>query len=79
MERSNQYFTKLSENKPFTPKELKRLRELPDAYLVCYLNGVETALERFEQLAPLLKSLEDKTAYIKYKEVKRVLRKVNGK
>jgi len=53
--------------------------QLPDQYLICYLNGVETALERFDELGPLLKNQEDKKAYMKYKEVKRVFRKVNGK
>jgi hypothetical protein len=77
--RSNIYFNQLTENKTFSHRQLKQLHQLPDQYLICYLNGVETALERFEELGPLLKNQEDKKAYMKYKEVKRVFRKVNGK
>lgn len=75
---SNNLFQKLSKNL-LNNKELSKIKFLPDFYLISYLNGVETALERFENLGVLLKNLEDKTAYIKYKEVKRVFRKVNGK
>jgi hypothetical protein len=40
------------------------------------LNEVPQAAEKLTALKPYLKTLEDKTAYIKYKEAIRVLRKV---
>jgi hypothetical protein len=78
-QKSNRFFQRLEKKEVFKSNELKTLQELPDYYLICYLNGVETALEKFENLKLLLKELDDKTAYIKYKEVKRVFRKLNGK
>lgn len=78
-EKSNRFFERLEKNDNFLPREYKTIQELPDYYLICYLNGIETALEKFDLLQLLLKQLEDKKPYIKYKEVKRVLRKLNSK
>lgn len=55
---------------------LEEIEELPTNYLVCILNHIPTAYESFLELKPYLKKLENKTAYIRYKDMVRVLRKV---
>ncbi|WP_139957480.1 DUF5929 domain-containing protein [Flavicella sediminum] len=56
--------------------ELNEVTNLPTILMVCFLNGIENSYESLLESKPFLRQLEDKQAYIKYKEVLRVLRKV---
>ena len=49
---------------------------LPNNLLLCFLNGFLDAAEQLRKAKNYIKNLEDKTTYIKYKEVMRVIRKV---
>ena len=49
---------------------------LPNNLLLCFLNGFLDASEQLRKAKNYIKNLEDKTTYIKYKEVMRVIRKV---
>ena len=51
------------------------LKNLPDTYLICYLNGFEVAKEQMENARTLLKQTNE-TVYFSLKEALRVLRKV---
>jgi hypothetical protein len=59
--------------------EEKQLLYLADALLLCHLNKFSEALEKLESLKSLLRNRADISPYVKYKEVMRVLRKINGK
>jgi hypothetical protein len=73
---SNTIFDRLKKNGSLSEMEMKEVNELPTNYMVCMLNEVSGAAEKLTEIKPYLKDLEDKTAYIKYKEALRVLRKV---
>ncbi|RNC92399.1 MAG: ATP-binding protein [Allomuricauda sp.] len=66
---------KLEKNMKLTKREENDLQQLPDTYLICYLNGFEEAKEQMEKARPLLKIGNDKT-YRSLKEALRILRKV---
>ena len=70
---------KLQTKTAFNEKENNNLNYLADSLILCYLNGDKTAVDELDKLKPYLRELSDKTPYIKYKEVMRVLRKINGK
>lgn len=55
--------------------QVRDLRQLPDTYLICYLNGFEQAKEQLELARPLVKEVDSK-AYSALKEALRVMRKV---
>lgn len=57
-------------------RENKDLQNLPSTFMLCYLNGFDDAKQKLIDAKPLLKTLENKTAYNNFKEVMRVLRKV---
>ena len=44
--------------------------------MICVLNNMPDALPYLEASKPYLKALDDSTAYVNFKEVMRVLRKV---
>lgn len=67
---------KILENKLLSATDQKNLYRLPDNYLICYLNGFLDSKELLEKAKKHIKNLPDKTTYIKYKEVMRVIRKV---
>ena len=73
----NTILKKLKKNLPLTEAEKIDLQELPTNYLICILNEIPNAYLRLKESKLLLKNLEDKTSYIKYKEALRVLRKLN--
>lgn len=75
--RNNEIIRKLKTNEPLSEQQYKMMLQLPTNYLICYLNGFLEAKEQLEKAKKHLKALDDKTTYIKYKEVMRVLRKVN--
>lgn len=68
---------KLQKKIPLTELEQLDLQELPTHYLICILNKIPNAYTKFIEAKPILKNLEDKLTYIKYKEAARILRKVN--
>ena len=72
-------YEKLKVTSVFTKPFKNKVIELSSSFLICYLNNIEASIEYIENIKPLLKSMDDKTAYIKYKEVTRILRKINGK
>lgn len=74
----NAIILKLKNNLPLTKNELVDVQEIPTNYLICALNGFEEALLKLEEIKELLRDLDDKSAYIKYKEAVRVLRKIKN-
>lgn len=74
----NAILNKLKKKLPLTKNELADLQELPANYMVCVLNNFEKAQSKLEEARTILRELEDKSAYIKYKEAARVLRKVKN-
>lgn len=75
-EQNNRILKKISNNESLTPLEESQLKELPNIYLICYFNGIEEALESLEKSKIVLKNLPEKNPYIKFKEVRRIIRKV---
>lgn len=71
---NNAILEKLKNGQLLNNNELKDLNNLPDTYLLCYLNLFEEALNKLYEAKPYLKQY--KPIYIKYKEVLRILRKV---
>ncbi len=74
----NAILNKLEAKLPLNEAELSDLQELPTNYLICALNNFEDALQKLKESRNFLRKLEDKSAYIKYKEAVRVLRKVKN-
>lgn len=72
---NNALVRKLSDKQVLRPKELRDLAQLPEIYLICYLNGFEEAKEKMEAAKSLIKST-DRKVYASLKESIRVLRKV---
>ncbi|WP_299833643.1 ATP-binding protein [uncultured Tenacibaculum sp.] len=75
-ENSNNIVNNIEHNIPLSVTEHEDVYRLPNNYLICYLNGFLDAKEQLEKAKDYIKNLEDKTTYIKYKDVVRVLRKV---
>ncbi len=73
---SNNVVYKIENSIPLSVTEHEDVYRLPNNYLICYLNGFLDAKEQLEKAKNYIKNLEDKTTYIKYKDVIRVLRKV---
>lgn len=72
----NAIVSKIERNISLSVTEHEDVFKLPNNYLICYLNGYLDAIERLEKAKDYIKNLEDKTTYIKYKDVIRILRKV---
>ena len=72
---NNALLQKLKNKMEVKPSERLDLRNLPDTYLICYLNGFEEAKDQMEIARPLLKQYDDKL-YASLKETLRILRKV---
>lgn len=72
----NAILKKLKKNVPLTENELADVHQMPTYYLICVLNKIPNAFVRLKESELVLRNLEDKTGYIKYKEAARVLRKV---
>lgn len=75
-ENSNVIVDKITRNIPLSVTEHEDVHRLPNNYLICYLNGFLDAKEQLEKAKKYIRKLDDKTTYIKYKDVIRVLRKV---
>lgn len=75
-ESSNSIVHNIAQNIPLSVTEHEDVHRLPNNYLICYLNGYLDAKKQLEKAKSYIKKLEDKTTYIKYKDVIRVLRKL---
>lgn len=73
---NNTIVSKIEHKVPLSVLEHQDVEKLPKSYLICYLNGFTDAKDQLKKAKNYIKNLEDKTTYIKYKEVMRVLRKV---
>ncbi len=74
----NAILMKLKKKLPLTATELIDLHEIPTNYLICALNDFEEARLKLEEIKSILRKLDDKSAYINYKEAVRILRKVKN-
>ncbi len=72
---NNALLQKLEKKIELNPSEKTDLKQLPDTYLICYLNGFEDAKDQMEMARPLLK-MQDENIYRTLKEAQRILRKV---
>lgn len=59
-----------------TQQQRADLKQLPDTYLICYLNGFDAAKDQMELAKELLKSV-DENVYRAAKQALRILRKVH--
>ncbi|PKG53526.1 MULTISPECIES: ATP-binding protein [Olleya] len=71
---NNAILEKLKKGQILNNNETKDLNNLPDTYLICYLNLFHEALDKLNEAKPFLKALPE--IYRKYKDVLRILRKV---
>ena len=71
---NNAILEKLKKGQILNNNETKDLNNLPDTYLICYLNLFHEALDKLYEAKPFLKALPE--IYRKYKDVLRILRKV---
>ena len=72
---NNALLNKLKKKFKLSPSEIQGIKQLPDTYLLCYLNGFEEAKDKMEDARPLLKK-HDKEVYRSLKETQRILRKL---
>ncbi|MFH6603245.1 ATP-binding protein [Maribacter algicola] len=72
---NNVLLQKLEQKLILKATEIEDLIQLPDTYLICYLNGFEEARDHMEKARPLLKDYDAKI-YASLKESLRILRKV---
>lgn len=72
---NNAIIKKLKKKMPLNTSEEKDLQNLPETYLICYLNDFSDAKEKLIEAKPYLKETNGKV-YEAYKETVRILRKV---
>ena len=72
---NNALIEKLKKEMPLNINEINDLKNLSATYLICYLNGFENAIDKLEEVKPLLKSYS-KEIYKGYKLSMQILRKV---
>jgi hypothetical protein len=72
----NSILEKLSKNLTIEETEKKDLHELATNYMICVLNDIPNSHKKLLESKEYLRNLKDKTAYIKFKEALRILRKV---
>jgi hypothetical protein len=72
---NNVIFYKVKRGMELNQGEWKDLYNLSNTYLIGYLNGFETAIQKLEELKPYLKKY-NKDVYGRYRETMRILRKV---
>ena len=72
----NSILEKLQKDLPIEESEQNNLDELATNYMICVLNKILNSHKKLLETKEYLRNLEDKTAYIKYKEAIRILRKV---
>lgn len=71
---NNSILEKLKKGISLNKIELQDLNNLPETYLICYLNLFHEAIDKLHESKPFLKKYPK--IYIKYKECIRILRKV---
>lgn len=72
---NNAILIKLKKGISLREDEIEDLNNLPDTYLICYLNQFHDAVDKLQEAKPYLKEYS-KDLYEKYKESLRILRKV---
>ncbi|MCB4807167.1 ATP-binding protein [Tamlana sp. 62-3] len=72
---NNALLEKLKKGLSLTPREEADLKNLPSAYLICYLNLFHEAVNKLHEAKPYLKKHSNEV-YNYYKESVRILRKV---
>ena len=72
---TNALVDKLEKKKKLTKQEDADLQQLPDIYLICYLNDFPEAITQMERVKPFVKEY-NKNVYRSLKEAFRILRKV---
>ena len=73
---NNVIISKIEQGVSLSVLEHEDVLRLPKSYLICYLNGFFDSQSQLKKAKNYIKNIQDKTTYIKYKEVMRVLRKV---
>ena len=73
---NNSIITKIENSEPLSVLEHQDVLRLPTNYLICFLHGYLDSGEQLKKAKEYIKNIDDKTAYVKYKEAMRVLRKV---
>ena len=76
---NNSIISRIEKEIPLSVTDHEDVLKLPTSYLICYLNGFLDAEEKLKKAKNYIRSLEDKTTYIEFKEVLRVVRKVKYK
>jgi len=71
--------SKLEKSLPLSDREKKDLLNLPSTFMICYLNGFDDAKQRLIDAKLLLKTFENPTVYVSFKEAMRILRKMKYK
>ncbi|MBL4724356.1 MAG: ATP-binding protein [Lutibacter sp.] len=74
----NAILDKLKKKLPLSETEKEDLKEIPTNYMICALNNFKEAKQKLLEVKNFLRVLEDKSAYIKYKEAVRILRKIKN-
>ena len=74
----NAILGKLKKKLPLSETEKEDLKEIPTNYMICALNNFKEAKQKLLEVKNFLRVLEDKSAYIKYKEAVRILRKIKN-
>ncbi|WP_405203114.1 MULTISPECIES: ATP-binding protein [unclassified Dokdonia] len=72
---NNVIFYKLKRGIALNQGEWKDLYNLSNTYLICYLNGFDSAMQKLVELKPFMKKIRG-GAYGRYRETMRILRKV---
>mgnify|MGYP006183969377 CR=1 FL=1 len=68
--------SKLEKSLTLSDREKKDLLNLPSTFMICYLNGFDEAKQKLIDAKSLLKTFENPTVYISFKEALRILRKM---
>jgi hypothetical protein len=71
---NNSILEKLKKGISLNKVELRDLNNLPETYLICYLNLFHEAIDKLHEVKPFLKAYPE--VYQKYKDTVRILRKV---
>ncbi len=72
---NNAILDKLKKGIELRKNELLDLQDLPETYLICYLNGFEDAMDKLNDARPYLKQ-SGEAVFNNYRESTRILRKV---
>lgn len=67
---------KMEKGLALNEREEKDLENVPSTLMICYLNGFDEAKQKLIEARPLLKQFPKPEAYVNFKEVMRVLRKM---